>query len=67
MALRPRNAIRTSVILPEEAHTRIQALAVANDVSAAWVIRQAVLKFLDEHGNQTELPLRLPAKKAVAQ
>lgn len=66
MALRPRNAIRTSVILPEDAHARIQALAVANDVSSAWVIRQAVLKFLDEHGGQTALPLRLPQKKAVA-
>lgn len=67
MAVRPRNAIRTSVILPEEAHARIQALAVANDVSAAWVIRQAVLKFLDQHDSQTELPLRLPAKKAIRQ
>ena len=65
MALRPRNAVRTSVILPEDAHARIQALAVANDVSSAWVIRQAVLKFLDEHGSQTELPLRIPGKKAV--
>jgi hypothetical protein len=67
MAPRPRNAVRTSVILPEEAHARIQALASANDVSAAWVIRHAVLKFLDEHGNQTELPLRLPTKKAIGQ
>lgn len=66
MAARPRNAIRTSVILPEDAHAQIQALAAANDVSAAWVIRQAVLKFLEEHASQTELPLRLPAKKAVA-
>ncbi len=53
--------MRTSVILPEEARGRIEALAAANDVSAAWVIRHAVLRFLDEHGNQTELPLRLPA------
>jgi predicted transcriptional regulator len=67
MALRPKNAVRTSVILPEEAHARIQALAVANDVSSAWVIRQAVLKFLDEHGSQTELPLRIPFRKAVGQ
>lgn len=67
MALRSKNAVRTSVILPEEAHARIQALAGANDVSSAWVIRQAVLKFLDEHGSQTELPLRIPSKKASGQ
>ena len=67
MALRPKNAVRTSVILPEEAHARIQALAVANDVSSAWVIRQAVLKFLDEHGGRTGLPLRVPSEKAAGQ
>ena len=60
-----RKSVRTSVILPEDAHTRIQALAEANNVSAAWVIRAAVLRFLEEHGDQTQLPLRLPkAKKA---
>jgi predicted DNA-binding protein len=61
-----RKSVRTSVILPEDAHTRIQALAEANDVSAAWVIRAAVLSFLEEHGDQTQLPLKLPkAKKAT--
>ena len=55
-----KNTIRTSVILPEEAHARIEALAAANDVSTAWVIRHAILRFLDEHGGQRELPLRLP-------
>lgn len=61
-----RKSIRTSVILPEDAHTRIQALAEANNVSAAWVIRAAVLRFLEEHGDQTQLPLKLPkAKKAT--
>ncbi|MFG1301937.1 ribbon-helix-helix protein, CopG family [Xanthobacter sp. V3C-3] len=48
------------MILSEDAHTRIQALATANDVSTAWVIRQAILKFLDEYQGQSELPLRLP-------
>jgi ribbon-helix-helix CopG family protein len=61
-----RKSIRTSVILPEEAHARIHALADANHVSAAWVIRAAVLRFLEEHDGQTELPLRLPkARRAV--
>jgi hypothetical protein len=55
------------VILPEQAHARIAALAVANDVSAAWVIRHAVLRFLEEQGDQAELPLRRPgARKASA-
>jgi len=58
-----RKSVRTSVILPEDAHTRIQALAEANNVSAAWVIRAAVLRFLDEHGDQTQLPLKLPKTK----
>lgn len=53
-------SFRTSVILSEDVHTRIQALANANDVSTAWVIRQAILKFLDDYQGQTELPLRLP-------
>lgn len=54
------------MILPEDAHSRIQALAGANNVSAAWVIRAAVLRFLEEHGDQTQLPLKLPkAKKAT--
>ncbi|MDG4577135.1 MAG: ribbon-helix-helix domain-containing protein [Defluviicoccus sp.] len=58
-----RKSIRTSVILPEDAHARIQALADANNVSAAWIIRTAVLRFLEEHGDQHELPLRLPKVK----
>ena len=61
-----KKSVRTSVILPEDTHTRLQALADANDVSAAWVIRAAVLRFLEEHGGQTELPLRLPRTARVA-
>jgi predicted transcriptional regulator len=51
------------VILPENAHTRIQALADANDVSAAWIIRAAVVQFLEEHGDEMQLPLKLPKMK----
>lgn len=58
-----KKSVRTSVILPESAHARVLALADANDVSAAWVIRAAVVRFLDEHSDQTELPLRLPKMK----
>lgn len=53
-----RKTIRTSVLLPEEAHLRLQVLAEANDVSAAWIVRLAVHRFLDEHQGQQELPLR---------
>ncbi len=67
MGARQKKSIRTSVILPEQAHTRIGALAAANDVSTAWVIRHALIRFLDEVGEETDLPLRQPsAKKASA-
>ena len=63
MSSRLKKAIRTSVILPEEARAQVEALAAANDVSAAWVMRHAILKFLDEHEGQRELPLRLSASR----
>lgn len=66
MAFRPRKLIRSSVLLPEDAHARVNALAAASDVSAAWVIRHAVLKFLEEQGDQAELPLRLVTSKRQA-
>jgi predicted transcriptional regulator len=69
MPLTPtRKSVRTSVILPENAHTRIQALADANNVSAAWIIRAAVVQFLDEHGEgeEMQLPLKLPKMKKGA-
>lgn len=50
-------------MLPEAVHNRIQSLADANDVSAAWIIGAAVTKFLAEHGEETNLPLRLPRSK----
>ena len=58
-----RKSIRTSVMLTEDAHLQIQALADANHVSAAWVIRMAVQRFLDEYQGQLELPLRPFVKK----
>ena len=58
MAARFRKRIRTSVVLPEDAYARVQRMAAANDVSMAWVIRQAVQKFLDSHDYQTELPFQ---------
>ena len=53
-----RRTVRTSVLLSEDAHLQVQALADANSVSAAWVIRLAIQRFLHEQGEQLELPLR---------
>ena len=36
---------------------QVQAVAAANDVSSAWVIRQAVLHYLATRSGQSELPL----------
>lgn len=57
--------VRTSVILPESAHQQVQALAQANRVSAAWVIRTAIHEFLSERQGQLALPLasvRMPSQ-----
>ncbi|RVP54064.1 ribbon-helix-helix protein, CopG family [Sinorhizobium meliloti] len=50
-------------MLPAGVHARIQALADANNVSTAWVIRAAVIQFLEEHAGETQLPLKLPKIK----
>jgi hypothetical protein len=63
MSSKSRKTVRTSVLLPEDARAQIEALAAANDVSAAWVMRHAILKFLHEHAGQRELPLRMPAAR----
>jgi hypothetical protein len=55
-----RKSVRTSVMLPERAYERVQELATANDVSAAWVMRQAILKFLEGQEGKRELPLKSP-------
>lgn len=55
--------IRTSVLLPEDTHVQIQAMADANQVSTAWVIRMAVQRFLEDHQGQLSLPLRPPSSK----
>ena len=52
-------------MLPEDVYLQVQALANSNDVSTAWVIRHAILKFLDNHGGQIELPLQLPKMRSV--
>jgi len=54
-----RKTVRTSVMLPEDTYLQVQALADANYVSSAWIVRMAVQRFLEEHQGQLELPLRL--------
>ena len=49
--------VRTSVILPDDVHEKVAKLAEKNDVSVAWVIRQAVLRFLEDQGNGKRLKL----------
>lgn len=39
--------VRTTVSLPADQHEKVQALAEANGLSVAWVVRQAVGEFLD--------------------
>lgn len=41
-----RKEFRTTVILTEAQFRRIRELAVANDASIAWVLRQAVDRYL---------------------
>ena len=65
MATRSRKPVRTSVILSDDAYARVQRMAAANDVSIAWVIRQAVQRFLDSHEYQTELPFEVPGERQV--
>lgn len=53
----PKKTVRSTVLLPERVHREVQALAAANDVSAAWIVRQAVIHYLTSRAGQTELPL----------
>ena len=53
----PVKSVRTTVMLPERVYRQVQALAAANDVSTAWVVRQAVVQYLSNRNGQVELPL----------
>ncbi len=57
VVLAGRKNVRSTVLLPERVHREVQALAAANDVSAAWIVKQAVLSYLSSRSGQTELPL----------
>lgn len=55
-----RKEFRTSVILTEGQFKRVREIAQANDASIAWVLRQAVDRYLEAQGatsvNQAEKP-----------
>jgi predicted transcriptional regulator len=44
-------SVRITVSLPEPQHKQIQQLAEDNNLSVAWVVRQAVTHFLKENDN----------------
>lgn len=56
-AIKAGGSVRTSVMLPADCYEQIQALAEENKVSTAWVIRHALVKFLDGQDGQLRLPL----------
>jgi Ribbon-helix-helix protein, copG family len=51
--------VRTSVIVPADLYQRVQQLAASNDVSAAWIVRHALIEFLAGHGGEQAIPLKL--------
>lgn len=55
-AVAPRSSkkeFRTSVILTEMQHKQVLDIAQANDASIAWVLRQAVDRYLEAQGKPT--------------
>ncbi len=49
MKAQQRKDFRTSVILSEDQHLKLNAMAVENDDSVAWLIRQAITRLLDNN------------------
>ena len=64
MAERRRKSTRLTVNLDEADYAALNAIASKSDVSLSWVIRQAIQRFVREHGAEPELPLTL-VKQAV--
>lgn len=50
--------VRTSVIVPSDIYRQVQDLAARHDVSAAWIMRHALLEFLTAHAHDLALPLK---------
>jgi hypothetical protein len=57
----PTNKRRIAVNLADEEYSNLAALADRHDVSMAWLGRQAILEFMENHRlEQLPLPMRLP-------
>ena len=59
MAERRKKTTRLTVSLDDADYAALNAMASRSDVSLSWVIRQAIQRFVREHGAQPELPLTL--------
>ena len=59
MAERKKKTTRLTVSLDEADYTALNAMASRIDVSSSWLIRQAIQRFVREHGADPELPLTL--------
>ncbi len=59
MAEYSKKTTRLTVSLDENDYAALSALATKSDVSLSWVIRQAIHRFVQEHGAYPELPLPL--------
>lgn len=60
----PTNKRRIAVNLADEEYSGLAALAERHDVSMAWLGRQAILEFMENHrSEQLPLPMRLPVPR----
>ena len=58
---------RISVGVSEREYADLQSLSEKHRVSMAWLVRQAIIGFLDRHANaERQLPLNLPSDKRTA-
>ena len=62
MVARRKKTTRLTVSLDEIDYAALSSLANRSDVSLSWVIRQAIHRFIREHGAQSDLPLPLAAQ-----
>ncbi len=46
-------AVRTTVSFPPDQYEKLQAIAEANGLSVAWVVRQAVSELLEKLGEES--------------
>lgn len=57
---RRKKSTRLTVSLEQQDYDALTVIAAKNDVSLSWVIRQAIHRFVKEHGPHPQLPLNYP-------